>query len=351
MGGMLLGLGLVGATLGAPPRQKKAAESCLRSAVRRGQRPAHLIPPHDRRSRPAPRRPRRRLRPRRRNQGGGAVDGERLFALNGFRNVSVRDITAEAGVNLRSVNHHFGSKDALLFEIFRRRTAELEGERARMQKKATAARRPPTAARDHTALISAAPALVGPRSASRRIAMQFIIPRAAAREPRRFAARCCAPTSSSGAIRRRPDRGPARPGRPKTSAGGCHFTLGMIHNNRFAEFDRLHVLSEGLTRESDGEALTQAGWWISPRPASWSANPADLRAAGLNRSIGTEVSAVGRLEDVEHGLDRHAPCAPPRRAIDDLGDCSGAFFRGHDGDDEQQPARLLPSDRDPGGRW
>ena len=34
-----------------------------------------------------------------------------------------------------------------------------------------------------------------------------------------------------------------------------HFALGMMHNNRFAEFDRLHVLSEGAARESDTEAL------------------------------------------------------------------------------------------------
>ena len=60
------------------------------------------------------------------------VAAERLFALHGFQNVSVRDITAAAGVNLASVNYHFGSKDALLFEIFRRRTAELNRERARM---------------------------------------------------------------------------------------------------------------------------------------------------------------------------------------------------------------------------
>src|SRR3954463_6510650 len=57
---------------------------------------------------------------------------ERLFALNGFQNVSVRDITAEAGVKPASGNYHFGSKDALLFEIFRKRTAELNRERARM---------------------------------------------------------------------------------------------------------------------------------------------------------------------------------------------------------------------------
>ena len=36
-----------------------------------------------------------------------------------------------------------------------------------------------------------------------------------------------------------------------------HFTLGMTHNNRFAEFDRLHALSDGLTRESDVDALLQ----------------------------------------------------------------------------------------------
>ena len=60
------------------------------------------------------------------------VAAERLFALHGFQNVSVRDITAAACVNLASVNYHFGSKDALLFEIFRRRTAELNRERARM---------------------------------------------------------------------------------------------------------------------------------------------------------------------------------------------------------------------------
>ena len=60
------------------------------------------------------------------------VAAERLFALHGFQNVSVRDITAAAGVNLAAVNYHFGSKDALLFEIFKRRTAELNRERAKM---------------------------------------------------------------------------------------------------------------------------------------------------------------------------------------------------------------------------
>ena len=42
---------------------------------------------------------------------------------------------------------------------------------------------------------------------------------------------------------------------PLSFGGGLHFCLGMVHNNRFAEFDRLHVLSDGATREGDVEAL------------------------------------------------------------------------------------------------
>ena len=48
----------------------------------------------------------------------------------------------------------------------------------------------------------------------------------------------------------------ARPDLPKEDVyWRLHFTLGMLHNNRFAEFDRLNVLSEGATSEGDVEAL------------------------------------------------------------------------------------------------
>lgn len=46
---------------------------------------------------------------------------ERLFADAGFASTSLRDITAEAGVNLAAVNYHFGSKEALLVAILERR--------------------------------------------------------------------------------------------------------------------------------------------------------------------------------------------------------------------------------------
>ncbi len=46
---------------------------------------------------------------------------ERSFADCGFKTTSMRDITAAAGVNLSSVNYHFGSKNALLEALLDRR--------------------------------------------------------------------------------------------------------------------------------------------------------------------------------------------------------------------------------------
>src|SRR3954449_8585545 len=46
---------------------------------------------------------------------------EELFMLHGFEGTSMRVLTARAGVNLAAVNYHFGSKDALIEALFRRR--------------------------------------------------------------------------------------------------------------------------------------------------------------------------------------------------------------------------------------
>lgn len=50
---------------------------------------------------------------------------EGLFARDGYHFTSLRAITSEADVNLAAVNYHFGSKDALLEEVLKRRLIPL----------------------------------------------------------------------------------------------------------------------------------------------------------------------------------------------------------------------------------
>jgi len=46
---------------------------------------------------------------------------EELFMQHGFEATSMRQLTAKAEANLAAVNYHFGSKDALIEAVFRRR--------------------------------------------------------------------------------------------------------------------------------------------------------------------------------------------------------------------------------------
>ena len=54
---------------------------------------------------------------------------EALFARHGFAGASLRQVTAAASVNLAAVNYHFGSKENLVNEVFRRRLDELNAQR------------------------------------------------------------------------------------------------------------------------------------------------------------------------------------------------------------------------------
>jgi len=174
---------------------------------------------------------------------------ERLFALNGFQNVSVRDITAEAGVNLASVNYHFGSKDALLFEIFRRRTAELNRERARMLHEASDRHSGKPPVREILAALIAPPLRWLDPAHEHRISLQFLI---RARSEGTAAIREVLGTDVSHLRRFSDALLIACPDlAPEEVYWRLHFVLGMIHQNRFMELDRLHVLSDGLTREDD----------------------------------------------------------------------------------------------------
>ena len=54
---------------------------------------------------------------------------EELFMLHGFEGTSMRELTTKAGANLAAVNYHFGSKDALIEAVFRRRLDPMNASR------------------------------------------------------------------------------------------------------------------------------------------------------------------------------------------------------------------------------
>jgi AcrR family transcriptional regulator len=56
---------------------------------------------------------------------------EELFAAQGFASTSLRQVTSRADVNIAAVNYHFGSKENLVNEVFRRRMDEMSERRMR----------------------------------------------------------------------------------------------------------------------------------------------------------------------------------------------------------------------------
>jgi len=68
---------------------------------------------------------------------------EELFARTGVARTSLRAITALARVNLAAVNYHFGSKDGLVEEVYRRRLEPLNRARlANLERLERRARKP-----------------------------------------------------------------------------------------------------------------------------------------------------------------------------------------------------------------
>ena len=64
---------------------------------------------------------------------------EVLFVEHGYEAMSLRQITLLAGTNLAAVNYHFGSKENLVNEVFRRRMDEMTQQNAAMVEQTAAA--------------------------------------------------------------------------------------------------------------------------------------------------------------------------------------------------------------------
>ena len=57
---------------------------------------------------------------------------ERLFSERGYDATSLRQIIAEAGVNLAAIHYHFGSKEELLDELVLRKATPVNEERLKL---------------------------------------------------------------------------------------------------------------------------------------------------------------------------------------------------------------------------
>ncbi|OPX86702.1 MAG: HTH-type transcriptional repressor KstR2 [Pelotomaculum sp. PtaB.Bin104] len=49
-----------------------------------------------------------------------------IIAEDGFQNITIRKIAAQAGVNVAAINYHFGSKDAVINEALKTVTSQLK---------------------------------------------------------------------------------------------------------------------------------------------------------------------------------------------------------------------------------
>ena len=206
---------------------------------------------------------------------------ERLYADRGFGDVTLRDIVAEAGVNLAAVNYHFGSKDELIAELFVTRSLATNRERLNELK---AAEEAGGGRADINAILRA---LVGPtlrgclgpdreRSTAARFMIRASIESVLADPPHQE------PRNRPFAESSPPRCGAHCPDVSEVDLyWGLHFALAMAHQT-IRDSERLTKLSEGLCDLNDvaghhrarrrgvgqgagggrgGEASRPPGWW------------------------------------------------------------------------------------------
>jgi AcrR family transcriptional regulator len=167
---------------------------------------------------------------------------ERLYADRGFGDVTLRDIVAEAHVNLAAVNYHFGSKDELIAELFVTRSIDTNRERLR-ELKAAEQNGNGRAPIDDILRALVGPTLrgcLGPKN-ERSTAARFMIRASIESVPpiRRIKNREIDHLRKFAAAMRRslPDRG------DEDIYWGLHFALAMAHHT-IRESERLIKLSE-----------------------------------------------------------------------------------------------------------
>ncbi len=180
---------------------------------------------------------------------------ERLYADRGFGDVTLRDIVAEANVNLAAVNYHFGSKDELIAELFVTRSIQTNRERLNELKAAE------EAGGGRAPIEAVLRALVGPMlrgclgpDKERSTAARFMIRASIESVPpiRRIRNREIDHLRKFAAAMRR-----ALPDRDEVDFyWGLHFALAMAHQT-IRDSERLTKLSEGLCDLDDVEGIIE----------------------------------------------------------------------------------------------
>jgi AcrR family transcriptional regulator len=168
---------------------------------------------------------------------------ERLYADRGFGDVTLRDIVAEANVNLAAVNYHFGSKDELIAELFVTRSIQTNRERLN-ELKAAEEKGGGRASIEEILRALVGPTLRGCLGPDREgsTAARFMIRASIESVPpiRRIKNREIDHLRKFAAAMRR-----ALPGRDEAELyWGLHFALSMAHHT-IREKERLAKLSEG----------------------------------------------------------------------------------------------------------
>jgi AcrR family transcriptional regulator len=180
---------------------------------------------------------------------------EFLFMEHGFEATTLRAITARAEVNLAAVNYHFGSKEALIQEVFRRRLTWLNEQRLReldrLEAEAGGAPLKPSRILEvffGVALKMAADAEGGGRTFMRLLGRSHT-------EPSTFVRRFLGEEYAAVIARFKAALIKALPGVPEDEIlWRFHFMLGAMAY-ALSGADALHVVAEGVLDDADTDAL------------------------------------------------------------------------------------------------
>jgi AcrR family transcriptional regulator len=208
---------------------------------------------------------------------------ERLYAERGFSDVTLRDIVAEANVNLAAVNYHFGSKDELIAELFVTRSIALN--RERLHELRAAEDKGGGSASIHDILRAlVAPVMrdcLGPENA-RSTAARFMIRASIESVPpiRRIKTREIDHLRKFAAAMKR-----ALPGRSEVELyWGLHFALAMAHHT-IRDSERLTKLSDGQCDLDDVTGVIERVVSVAATGLSAAPAPTKLPAAKAARQL------------------------------------------------------------------